>query len=227
MSTKKVTLILISIFYSFIPFAQESQVVGFMPQLNINYDINPLYALNFQVETRESVYRKSSNIEKTNYESVLQDLSLIGSRKIGLDNKLAAGYLVRIIDDVIVHRSIQQFSMITRGRNLRIAHRIAMDQSFSEITSPRFRIRYRITPEIPLSGTNVDAREVYLKVNNEYLNGLRSGVYELEIRLDPMLGYVITDRNKVEVGPTIRYSSEFNGSIEAGYWFKVGWYLKI
>lgn len=44
------------------------------------------------------------------YGYLLTDYSAMVSRKIGLNNTLAGGYLVRVEDDAVEHRLIQQFT---------------------------------------------------------------------------------------------------------------------
>ena len=207
--------------------AQEATVVGILPQLNINKELSPLFSLNFQIEGRDALYSKIGEDEKSGYEEILRDISVIGSRKVGLYNRFAMGYLIRIRDDQIIHRSIQQFSLIGNIRSVRVGHRIALDQSFNENTPPRYRLRYRFTPEIPLNGKKIDKDEFYLKVNNEYLNGLQDGDYELELRFEPLIGFLFTDKNKIEIGPALRFSSELKSSWDKGYWMRIGWFVKI
>jgi len=70
-------------------------------------EIAPKYSLNFKLESRQ-LLTKGAFGEGPNeaYDYVLTDVSLLASRKVGLNNKMAAGYLVRIRDGAVIHRAV-------------------------------------------------------------------------------------------------------------------------
>ncbi len=161
------------------------------------------------------------------FEYVLSDLSFLVSRKTGPNHSLSGGYLLRIRENKLIHRTIQQFGVVSSYPSFRLGHRFAADQSFAAGGPPVFRFRYRITPELPLNGQTVDPGEFYFKFSNEYLLLLEDRTSELEVRIVPMLGFEFNDVNKLEAGVDYRLGSLMNTGTEHTYWLSINWYIKI
>jgi hypothetical protein len=158
---------------------------------------------------------------------LLTDFALSVSRKTGLKNALAGGYLVRLREGQVFHRFIQQYTMVKRYETFRMANRLSSDQTFSSDEPWELRLRYRITAEIPLNGQSIDPGEFYLKLNNEYLNSWQEKEPDLEVRLVPLAGFVFRDNNKLEFGLDYRLSSFIDGSSRNSFWLNIGWYVKV
>jgi len=208
--------------------AQTSFRYGSMPKLYISRSINSLYSLSVKYESRQTFSVKSADgaiDNKFNY--LLSDIAVYGSRKIGLNNKLSGGYLISIRKGAISHRIVEQFTFITKLRNIRLGHRISSDQTFTEGGFPEIRLRYRVVSEFPLQGETVDINEFYLKISNEYLNSFQGGEYDLEVRLAFLPGFLISDINKIELGPDYRISSFIHNNATRALWIKMNWYIKI
>lgn len=109
----------------------------------------------------------------------------------------------------------------------RLAHRFLFDQTFSASEEPEFRLRYRITSELPLNGESVDPGEYYLKINNEYINSLQAMEYDLEIRLIPLIGYDISERFKIETGLDYRVNSFLTNNTRHSYWMTLNFFIEI
>jgi hypothetical protein len=207
--------------------AQNLYRAGVLPALNLRKSLSKGFSVNFKAESRQGLLKGIYGEEQYwEYDYVLTDLSLAASKKIGLNSSIAAGYLIRLRENLTVHRLMQQFTVVQRFRNFRAAHRFAADESFASGLSMELRLRYRFTAEIPFSGQAVDAREFYLKINNEYLNAFYEDEYGLEIRLSPLFGYVFTDNNKLEFGPDYRISSIFENASVSTFWLSISWYLR-
>lgn len=214
--------------YSISGHGQTFYRAGAIPSIKLSKDLQKNWAVNLAWESRHVLLRGIYGDEmNTGYDYLLSDLSLLASKKAGFRSTFAAGYLLRITEEFLIHRSIQQFTIITKPGAYRISHRFAADQSFSAAIAPEYRFRYRITMEFPLSGAEIDQREFYIKAGNEYLLSLQGGDVDLEIRLAPLLGFKVTDRNKIEAGVDYRMDALFNKIIRTSYWFSVGWYVKI
>ena len=208
--------------------AQGTYEVGLLPGLNINQKLNKNWRLNYKIESRlsgaEGRFSESFNAEPKH---VLTDLAVVGSRKVGLNNTLAGGYLIRMEKNGVSHRAIQQYTLVRNYNAFRLAHRFSTDQTFSKEEAAEFRLRYRLSFDVPLNGQEVDDREFYLKLNNEYLNSLQGGTYGLEIRLVPSLGYAFNDANKVELGVDYRLSDFLSGPAENTFWVPLTWYISF
>ncbi|WP_027003967.1 DUF2490 domain-containing protein [Hugenholtzia roseola] len=225
---KKFVLTSIFLLLQYAAFSQANYQVGLLPALNLNKKLGNGWSLNAKLESRQRLQRGSSEGEiDKKYNYVLTDLSMIAAKKVGLNSRIAGGYLVRLEDGLFSHRFIQQYVLVQKLSGWRLAHRLSSDQTFSEVEKPEYRIRYRITSEIPLNGESVDPTEFYLKLNNEYVNSLQENEYNLEIRLIPLLGYDISNNFKIEVGLDYRVSSFFNNNTRHSYWTSFNLFIDI
>lgn len=208
--------------------AQSTFQLGVLPSINFNKKLKKDWSLNTRLESRQLLQRGQINgpVERE-FNYVLTDFSLIASKKIGLNSRIAGGYLIRFEDDEIQHRFIQQYTVVQVIPRFRLAHRIVTDQTISPSEEPEFRLRYRITSEIPLNGESVDPREFYLRINNEYLNSIQAREYDLEIRLVPLLGYEINDRFKIETGLDYRVNSFIHSKTRHSYWMSLNFFMEI
>ena len=122
---------------------------------------------------------------------------------------------------------MEQLTLVQAFNAFRMAHRIAVDETFGGEAPLEVRLRYRIGAEFPLNGLFVDPNEFYFKITNEYLNKFSDGAYDLEARLVPTLGYLITDTNKVEFAFDYRVDSFIDGGGANNFWLGINWYLKL
>ncbi len=199
---------------------QTTSQFGTLPSINLNKSLKKSWSVNFKIESRQLFQQKD-------FEYVQTDLSLIAAKKVGLNSRVAYGHLVRFRGDALIHRMIQQYVIVQKMTNYRLAHRFASDQTFSLNESPEFRFRYRLTSQIPLNGQSADTKELYLKINNELLNKIQSSTYEMEIRIVPLLGYTIRDNSKVEIGLDYRLSSFLTSTKKNNFWMAFNWYIEI
>lgn len=209
-------------------FSQNSYQLGFLPSFNLNSKFKNNWSLNSRIESRQLISRGEfkDNFEK-NYAYVLTDISMIAAKKVGLNSRVAGGYLIRIEDGNVIHRLIQQYSIVQKLSTFRIVHRLVTDQTISRIEKPDFRLRYRIALEKPLNGVEADPGEFYLKVNHEYLNSLQDLNYDLEIRLVPLLGLNATEKFNVETGLDYRVNSFINKNARHSFWICLNLFVEI
>ncbi len=193
-----------------------------MPVININKKLPADLKLNFKTESRQIICKE----QHFDLKSELIDFSTIISTKVGLNNSLAGGYLLRIKNENIIHRLVQQFTIIHNHSIFRFGHRFSSDQTF-EKESTTFRFRYRVSNQTPLNGQSLNSKEFYLKINNEYLNSFENGSYDLEIRLALILGYEFNDNNKLEFGLENRSDSFLSEKLRNKSWINIGWFIAI
>lgn len=208
--------------------AQNDYRVGLLPAINVNKPVGRGWAVNFKYELRQFALQGDySTSPESTFKYDLSDFIFIASKKVGLNNSLSSGYLFRLRGTTVVHRTIQQFTIVNSYNAFRLAHRISTDQTFEPREPVEFRLRYRLTAELPLNGESVDPGEWYVKISNEYLNSLQDESYDLEIRLIPLLGFEFSDNNKFEFGPDYRISSFLESSPRSVYWLSVNWFVKL
>lgn len=206
--------------------AQDS-LAGILPAVNLNAKLDDTWRLNLRIESRQALATGAGEFPSDfKYRYLLTDYSAMVSRKIGLNNTLAGGYLVRVEDDARAHRLIQQFTIMQRFASFRLAHRFSTDQTFGD-EQPVFRLRYRAAVELPLNGQTVDAGESYIKFNHEYLLEWQGGATAVEMRIVPFYGYAIDKKNKVEVGIDYRRAILGTQAQHATYWLSLGWFKQF
>ena len=208
--------------------AQNRYEIGGLPTLNFNKKITKKWSVNFQYATRHLF--KSGDFggdSNTNYDFILSDYTLLTSKKVGLNNKLTGGLLYRREQGETILRAIQQFTIVRRYANFRLAHRFVTDQTFEDQEDFAFRFRYRLASEIPLNGNVADTNEFYLKINNEYLQLFQGNQYDIEIRFIPMLGYVLKNGQKVEFGLDYRVNNFMNADAEHTFWTGINWFIQL
>ena len=206
-------------------FAQKNSF-GSIPSLNLNKGFKNNWHLNLKIESRNLFNDNiDSEIDSWRYKYLHSDYAVLTSKKIGLNNALAAGILFRFRDQKIYRRYIQQFTLIKKYTSFRMAHRFSLDQTRAQKEPLAYRFRYRVTLELPLNGTSVDSKEWYLKINNEYLNLLEDQTYNLEFRVVPLVGFKFSDKNKLESGLDYRLESLIEGNKINKLWLSLNWYL--
>lgn len=208
--------------------AQSSYELGWLPSLTLNKKLPKDYVLNFKVESRQVFESGVFDTDiREGYNYALTDLTAIAGKKISINTSLNLGYLFRVENNTIIHRSIQQLIWVNRYEGFKLGHRVATDQTFEPGEAPAYRLRYRTVGELPLSGLEVDVKEWYIKAGAEYLNQLQSGHYEGELRLLPFIGYALNPKQKLEVGLDYRLGIFINAPPEHTFWMAVNWYVAL
>ncbi len=179
MSIRIKLTVIVFLFLSQIGFSQDSYQLGWLPAINLNKKLGKEYKLNLKIESRQSIYAD----KKINWTYQLVDFSNLISKKVGFNRSIAMGYLIRKRDDRWASRLIQQFTIFQNSSIYRMSHRFVSDQTFEEDKRIKWRLRYRISTLLPLSGQSTDRGEFYLKFNNEYLYSIQQSKNDLEIRL--------------------------------------------
>lgn len=221
-----ISLIVLLFFHPF--WAEANMRVGLLPAINLNKRLESDWRLNFKSESRFILSEgELSDLSPIDFTHQLTEISGIVSKKVGLNNSLAAGYLAVIREDEISHRLIQQFTIVQRYNTFRLAHRFAGDQTFSKKVPAELRIRYRIASDFPLNGNAVDPGEFYFKAGNEYLLSFQESESDLEIRLTPHIGYAFTDSNKIEGGIDYRINSFLISNSRQSLWLSFNWYFSF
>lgn len=207
---------------------QSTYQIGVLPSLTVNNKLQKGWSLHSEVDSRQRLKSGDFNsVSKTEYQYILTDFSLITAKKIGSTSRIGGGYLVRFREGVTFHRLIQQYTLIQKTDRFRWAHRFSTDLTLSKLEQPELRLRYRIGTEIPLNDASVDANGVYLKISNEFLNSWQGENYDLEIRIVPLLGYKISNVNKLEVGIDYRLNSFIKGNDRHVFWLSLNWLVEI
>ena len=225
MRTRNNVFIWIMILLASHSLAQEVRL-GMLPSLNLNKSLKNDWRLNLTIEGRNSLLKEQLECSQgNNQEYIHTDYTLIAAKRVGFNKLLAAGVMWRYKENQLILRYLQQFVLIKKYNSFRMAHRFALDQTESQNAPTKFRIRYRATLELPLSGTSIDPKEWYLKINNEYLNSFQDKEQSLEMRVVPLVGYKFSEKSKLETGVDYRRNDLLSDDPHPTYWVSLKWYL--
>ena len=207
--------------------AQHRYRLGAHPTLNLSRELAPQWKLNLKLESRQLARQGQWGAAAPwQYDYVRTDAALAAAYKTSAGQSLAGGYMLRLTNGQSVHRLSQQYSWVRPFRAVRLAHRLAADQTFAPDEAPLYRFRYRLGLDRALNGESVDPGEAYLKLTHEYLYQLTANQTDLEIRLSPVWGYAFSDANKLELGLDYRLDSILSGKPRSSFWGVVAWYVK-
>jgi hypothetical protein len=210
----------------FTVWSQGIYSAGVLPQINLNVPLIKDWRLNAKVESRQLFSKRQFDKNfKTTYRYDLTDIAFIASIKAGANSSLGMGYMIRFRDNAVTHRFIQQYSIVKKHDQFRFGHRISTDQTIRNNNSVQLRLRYRVGLERALNGTDVDPKEFYFKLNNEYIFSNEGNDRDFELRLIPAFGYAFNEYNKVECGIDYRVSEFMAGASRNQFWLYLGWFI--
>ncbi len=207
---------------------QNSYRSGLLPTINLNQKLKQDWRINYQWQSRwimaEGLF--SEPAEKR-WAYSLSDLSIVVSKKVQGNKGLALGFLTRFVGDEQRFRLLQQYTSVEKFPTFRLGHRIRADQTWGAKDAATFRLRYRLSLDVPLNGATTNPNELYFKLNHEYLMALESNDFSLEIRMVPMIGLFLTDNNKLETGLDYRYDKVGSSKSRHSFWWAVNWYYSF
>ena len=209
--------------------AQQHLQIGLLPQLNLSYKLAKGWKLSHKLEARQVFIEgdfETACLGKFEYERT--DFSTALAYKVRKVGSLSAGYMIRVQDKEWIHRISQQYTISLPSKHyLQFKHRFLLDETFSSGTRPSFRLRYRISTDLALRGKEIDAKELYLKLSNEYLGITDFEKMDIEIRAGLQLGYVFTEKHKMEWGLDYRLRRVVEIDHTHQFWFYLAYFASI
>lgn len=206
--------------------AQESQSAGFLPRINLTWNLGKQYRITGITESRLQTYRKGDE-PAWNASYLLTDYIVMASRKAGARSNINGGYTIRVSERFPVHRFIQQYTFISGNEGFRIGHRVQTDQTIGQSRVPEFRLRYRLGAEQALTGTKIDEKEWYVRYSAEALGITRVSEFDLEGRAVGMFGYGFSKKNRLEVGGDYRLRNFLDGEGSSQIWLALSWFVTM
>lgn len=185
-------------------FASAQNQFGILPVLNTTIKLQNDWKINAKLEGRQLLKQHPFPDNKNDRIFERADLEVVTNKALNSSNDVGLGYLIRRQGGAFLHRFIQQYAYTQKLHGSRLSHRFRTDQTFEKDEAVQFRLRYRASWEKPLAGLQVDPKEFYLKLNNEYFCILKESKGDLEIRGLASLGYTIGEDNRLETGADYR-----------------------
>lgn len=221
----KFILLLIIAFANLTSYAQNQ--IGLLPQINAEFKIGDDWEIDSKLEGRQLFFQNPFPKEEREAKFERTDLEIVATRSLSSVDAVGAGYLIRRQDGKFLHRFIQQYAIEQKLTASELSHRFRTDQTIEENEAAKFRFRYRIGFEKPLNGQELDQKEFYLKLSNEYLASLKDAKGNLEIRGLASLGYNLSDNNQIEAGIDYRAENLIDSKIVHKAFLNIGWYLSF
>ena len=208
--------------------SQDRYRTGVMPKVNVSKDLGSGWKLNAQVESRHVLAEgaEGSALE-LGHDHALVDMMLALKKAIARVS-LVGGYVARADDGITRHLFLQQFTFnyTDPGDRFKIAQRARLDEIIREEEPMTFRLRYRLSAEIPLDGF-VDSYHFYVALRNEYVYAVQKETDDLEIRFVPSMGYRFSSGSKLELGLDSRFDSLLTSGLGVTHWGTLAWYINF
>ncbi|MDN3690757.1 DUF2490 domain-containing protein [Cyclobacterium jeungdonense] len=227
---RRLILVFVWMFLSYQGVAQNRLTnLGFFPELQVRVHAGDNLKLTGKIESQHGMATMPEGSEASwGYRHVQTDFQAFAGTSLNPYVSLTGGYQYRLDgDNEDSHRAIQQISFLQRKDSYRIGHRIRADETFAVNEAIEYRLRYRLSFEIPLEGQSLDPGEVYLVVSDEPIFSYQDGETGFENRFAAALGHLSLQKQKFQAGIDYRTDRFFNADLRQRIWFKFGWYLTL
>lgn len=218
-----ITFLCISSFTS-VSLAQRTYY-GVFGESAINYKLKNNWKLTAKIESQHRLFSNTELIENLwEHEHVRSDFQGFVGKGLTVRTKGAIGYQYRwSLGGQNSHRIIEQISWLSNVRNYRIGHRVRTDQTFLN-DKVSWRLRYRISADLPINGQQLDPGEKYLILSEELIGEYFDEELALENRIVAGLGWYFENKHKLEVGIDYRLDPIITSPQRNRIWTKVSFY---
>lgn len=202
---------------------------GLVPQLSVSHKISDEFSVNVKAESWNALLHIPRGEDADwDYDYQGTDFQFFATWAFHPLWKVAAGYQLNAgPEGDIQHLSIQQVSFLQRLERIRLGHRFRTDQTYERNEMERYRLRYRLSAEIPIRGLSLDPGEPYFLVSDEVLLRIRDKETSTENRLGVYWGYYMTNKDKIQFGVDYRIAPVFSGDARNHFWLRASWYVRI
>lgn len=209
-------------------FGQDRQTffTGFFPELSLTKKLENSNKLNLKIENQHVMYDNRLG-DRLQFDHYRTDVMGFYDWKLTASTSAAIGLFHRFQDGADGNRIIQQYAFLNRLRSFQLGHRLRTDQTATRGQEVEWRLRYRITSEIPLNGANLDPGESYFLISNEPIFSLKGGAFNLENRLIFTWGKLYSNNQKLEYSIDYRTDGFFNNRFRTRLWPKIGYYYNF
>lgn len=226
----RTVLFIVALITGYLVFGQgRSLQSGFGPEISLGHKLSDDFSLNVKVESwhlGHAIVQGEPGDWEYDYRGT--DLQLFGSWGFHPLWKVALGYQLNTGPGGMPgHLSIQQLSFLQRLPVLRIGHRLRMDQTYTEEEAVRYRMRYRISAELPIQGRSLDPEEFFFILSDEVLYIQRDEEVQMENRTGGFFGYYLKNGDKVQIG--LDHRARFSSVQGTGHrlWLRFAWYVRL
>jgi hypothetical protein len=205
------------------------RLFGFFPEFQVGFKATEKLKVVGKIESQHGMAEKYEGHDAdVGYFHNLTDFQGFLGTKINPFVDIAGGYQYRVnsLGDNS-HRTIQQISFLQLPGNYKLGHRVRADQTFSPFEKSEYRLRYRISFELPIEGESLDPGEFYLVFSDEVIYSYQARESGIENRVVASLGHLSKEKQKFQAGIDYRTDRFFDPDLRHRSWFKFGWYLSF
>ncbi len=205
-------------------YGQGTQI-GLDPSIYFDKNWPKSWSSSLELQMRQSFDESNDNEIDPSFKYSFVGGSLTLSKRVSPFEKFAFKYQLRFDNENQVHTFVQRYVISNTRQRMTYSHRFALDEIIRPGDGVELRFRYRITMMLPMKGNQIDIKEFYTKLKNEYRISFVS--YEgVEVTLGPLLGYKWSKRFQLEAGFNYRIKS-FEQTVQSIFWINLGLYFNI
>lgn len=185
--------------------AQENLSVYNEPGLSVEFDTETSWAYSFGIAHRRIVYLEEEYV----FAARNLEFSHVTTYKTKNAGKFGLGIKYKFIElfDENSHdelRITQQYNYSIKHPGIKTGHRFRLEERFEENTS--FRVRYRFSAEIPLSGKKTNENGFFLIAETEALLSMeKTSAPEIDQRFGLSVGKSLWENIEIELGLEYQY----------------------
>lgn len=163
------------------------------PALTYSHKVTDFWNLSAQV----TAFQSTEQLERV-------EASLFAVRRFNPTSSVGVGYLYRMVTPLdgetgYEHRFTLQYGYQTPWGVHQLSHRVRAEERVRPSGNVH-RFRYRAGLRTPLQGERLDPGERYLLSQNEVLGSFSENPFSGENRLSVHLGFLLENRQRVEIG---------------------------
>jgi hypothetical protein len=175
------------------------------PALTYSHKVTDFWNLSAQV----AAFQSTEQLERV-------EASLFAVRRFNPTSSAGVGYLYRMVTPLdgetgYEHRFTLQYGFQAPWGVHQVSHRVRAEERIRPSGNVH-RFRYRAGLRTPLQGERLDPGERYLLTQNEVLGSFSDNPFSGENRISVHLGFLLENRQRVEVGLQHRAERLFTDS---------------
>lgn len=195
---------------------------GLYPVLSYSTDISE----HFNYKAKVQNYFSVTDDGEWNVTHNKSDIQNFIGWKVTSQLKVAVGYQFRLAEkDKQNHRIIQEMSIKPKEDGSIFSHRIRTDQTLENGEDVAYRLRYRLSTDLPVEGDTIEQGEYFISFSEELLGGMQRSQESLENRFGLTIGKTLTNQHDIELGFSFRTEDVFTGNEAHKLWLLLGYYM--
>ncbi len=196
-------------------YAQNVEMI-WSPEFSYTWSDKGRWTFNGKINPRAFIYHNQTETYLPDRLMERWEFQLLANYALFINSTVGGGYILglRTLPDTSVfnieHRALLQYGFSFYIGSARIGNRIRPEYRYFTLDDNEFRLRYKLSYDIPLNGREIDAGENYLVVSNEFLGAAANKEFSMENRIYAGIGWQMRNKRKLEAGIEYRADDYFN-----------------